>query len=367
MIKTTAIKLIKPEPMMVTWDTGRRCNYDCSYCESTRHDLHSPHTSLEDFLRTFEFVQRWTGLYNSKKIEQTHTNINFTGGEPTINPAFWELVDHIGANPNFQMSLTTNGAWNSRYTQRIIDYFHGVTVSYHAEAHDNLRRQVIDNILALHEFDIRMQVNVMLHTDHWEDCVNTYEALKVLGIKVNPRPIGDGGVERTGWFVDADGTNRRTSHLYTPEQQQWFFNEMGLKGTVEEIQQGTQMGRACCGGRCLQGKVEGEWQSVKLVNTEFKDWSCMVDWYFLHIDQHTGDVYHHQTCQALPDKKRGAIGNLKDSDQLLSELKERLQNPKPIVCPNLRCGCGMCIPKAKDANDFDQLWTSIVRTQETQN
>ena len=214
---------------------------------------------------------------------------------------------------------------------------------------------------------MRMQVNVMLHTDYWEDTVNTYEALKALGIKVNPRPIGDGGVERTGWFVDADGTNRRTSHPYTQEQQQWFFNEMGLTGTVEEIRQGTQMGRACCGGRCLQGKVEGEWQEVKLVNTEFKDWNCMVDWYFLHIDQHTGEVYHHQTCQALPDKQRGAIGNLKDSDQLLAELEERLKNPKPIVCPNLRCGCGMCIPKAKDANDFDQLWQSIVRTQETQN
>lgn len=28
MIKTTAINLVNPEPMMVTWDTGRRCNYD---------------------------------------------------------------------------------------------------------------------------------------------------------------------------------------------------------------------------------------------------------------------------------------------------------------------------------------------------
>ena len=360
MIKTTAIKLVKPEPMMVTWDTGRRCNYDCTYCESTRHDIHSPFHSLDELKQTFDFVKSWTERYNRHRQVQSHTNINFTGGEPTMNPAFWDLVDYINQYPGFELSLTTNGAWNSKYTQKIVDRFKGVTVSYHAEAHPNLKNQVIKNIFALHEAGLWMQVNVMLHIEYWHECVEVYESLKAFGIKANPRPIGDGGVERTGWFVDADGTNRRTSHPYTTEQQQWFFNEMGLKGSVEEIRQGTQLGRACCGGRCLQGKVEGEWQEVKLVNTEFKDWHCMVDWYFLHIEQYTGSVYHHQTCQALPDKKRGAIGNLKDSEQLLVELEERLKNPKPIICPNLRCGCGMCIPKAKSKEDFDQLWSSIV-------
>ena len=360
MIKTSAIKLVKPEPMMVTWDTGRRCNYDCTYCESTRHDTRSPFHSLDELKQTFDFVKTWTELYNSRRQVQSHTNINFTGGEPTMNPAFWDLVDYINQYLGFELSLTTNGAWNSRYTQKIMDRFRGVTVSYHAEGHPELKKQVLKNIQALKESGLWMQVNVMLHVDHWSECVEIYESLKSQGIKANPRPIGDGAVERTGWFVDADGTNRRTSHPYTQEQQQWFFNEMGLKGTVEEIRQGTQMGRACCGGRCLQGKVEGEWREVKLVNTEFKGWNCMVDWYFLHIDQHTGEVYHHQTCQARHDGTRGAIGNLKDTQPMLASLEEHLANPTPIVCPNMRCGCGMCIPKAASKEDFDQLWSSIV-------
>jgi hypothetical protein len=82
----------------------------------------------------------------------------------------------------------------------------------------------------------------------------------------------------------------------------------------------------------------------------------MVDWYFLHIDQHTGLVYHHQTCQALHDKKRGAIGSLSDSDQILNDLEVRLKNPVPIICPNQRCGCGMCVPKADNLNDFNVFW-----------
>jgi len=360
MIKTTAIKLIKPEPMMVTWDLGRRCNYDCSYCEVSRHDNVSPHHSLEELKKTFEFIKSWTSLYNGKRKFTSHTNINFTGGEPTMNPAFWDLVDHINESGEFQLSLTTNGAWNSKYTQKIIDRFHGVTVSYHVEGHPELKKQVLKNIIALRDAGLWIQVNVMLHVDHWEECIDVYKSLKRHQIKVNPRPIGDGVAERAGWFIDADGSNRRTTHEYDKFQQKWFFDEMGLKGSAEEIKAGTQLGRGCCGGRCLQGKVDGQWQEVKLVNTEFKDWNCMVDWYFLHIDQHTGLVYHHQTCQAKHNGQRGALGNLDNTQDMLSNLEQRLENPTPIVCPNQRCGCGMCIPKAKERSDFDLLWNDIV-------
>lgn len=362
MIKTTAIKLLHPEPMMVTWDLGRRCNYDCTYCEASRHDLVSPHHSLDEFVTTFEFITSWTDLYNGHRQIKSPTNINFTGGEPTVNPNFWNLAEHINNHNNFNLSLTTNGAWPIKRTKDIIANFKGITVSYHAEADPLLRDRVIENILALHDSGIWLQVNVMLHTDHWDHCVGIYEKLKSYGIKTNPRPIGDGVLERTSWFIDSDGTMRRTSHAYTPEQQQWFFDQMGYKGSAQQIREGMQLGRACCGSRCTQGKVEGQWQDIKLVNTNFKDWQCMVDWYFLHIDQHTGLVYHHQTCQALHDNKRGSLGSINQAEKLLADLKLRLQNPTPIVCPNNRCGCGMCVPKAKDKDDFDYLWSSVVKS-----
>ena len=92
----------------------------------------------------------------------------------------------------------------------------------------------------------------------------------------------------------------------------------------------------------------------------------MVDWFFLHIDQHTGLVYHHQTCQALHNHSRGALGHLVEREQMLSDLRTRLENPSPIICPNQRCGCGMCVPKARDAEVFKILWKDLtdVPTQE---
>lgn len=363
MIKTTAINLINPEPMMVTWDIGKRCNYDCTYCEAAHHDNHSPYTSLEELIKTFNFVKSWTRLYDQHRNHPAdHININFTGGEPTINPNFWKLVDHITQTDNAcRLSLTTNGSWGPKYATKVAEKFAGVTISYHTEAPEQLKKRSIKNIIALSKTNIWLQVNVMMHTDNWNEAVAVCELLKSNNIKHTPRPIGDGNIERSGWHLDVDGTLRRTSHSYTPEQKSWYFNYLGITQTTHTASEGTQLGRSCCGGRCLTAKVDSQWQPVKLINTEFKGWSCMVDWYFMHIDQGLGTVYHHQTCQALHNGQRGPVGYLKDSEKLLLELQDRLANPKPIICPNQRCGCGMCIPKAETQEDFAVLWKSALK------
>lgn len=362
MLNPIAINPVNHEAMMVTWDTGRRCNYDCSYCEISRHDNVSQHHRLEEYLKTFEFIKKWTAVYDRHKQHATFTNINFTGGEPTMNQIFWDLVDIIKNDKrDFRLSLTTNGAWNKKYNDKIVERFSGVTVSYHAEGHPNLKKQVLENIMALKKSMIRLQVNLMMHADHWDECVDVYYLLKENDIVTKVRPIGDGNIDRAGWFIDSDGSMRRTSHEYTEAQQLWYHAQTGSTAKTAKAKIGTDLGRGCCGGRCLTGKVDGEWKVVDIVNTKFKHWSCMIDWFFLHIDQHTGLVYHHQTCQALHDNKRGALGSISDADTMIIALEHRMKNPNPIVCPNQRCGCGMCIPKAQQPEDFDLIWQSIIK------
>lgn len=335
-MKVDAVKLSSPERFMVTWDVGRRCNFDCSYCEISRHDNVSLLHPYQELLDTFVFIKEYT----SDQL----VNINFTGGEPTVNNSFWKLAEHIHETENrFRLSLTTNGAWHPNNTSKIAEWFEGVTVSYHAEGHATLKKQTLDNIKLLHQTGIWLQVNVMMHVDHFIECVEVCNELKSLGIKHNPRPIGDGNIERKGWFIDTDGSQRRTSHDYTSDQEQWYSNYLGITS-------GPKDSRGCCGGRCIEGKINGEWKKVSFINTNFKDWYCSVDKYFLHIEQHTGNVYHHQTCQALHNGQRGPIGNLKDTDKILMYKKENKN--KIIVCPNERCGCGMCVPKSKNLEDF---------------
>lgn len=348
MIEVSAVNLNLPERLMVTWDTGRRCNYDCTYCEASRHDNTSGLHSYEEFIDTFQFVKEYTEIYGH------YVNINFTGGEPTVNPAFWKFAENIiNTEDRFRLSLTTNGAWSPKNTDKISNIFEGVTVSYHAEADEKLKNQVLENIKLLQASGIWLQVNIMMHIDFFDECVQICDTLKKLDVKHTPRPIGDGNEERQGWFFDTDGTQRRTSHPYTQEQQEWYFDYLGVSAASTKQKQGTQLGRSCCGGRCVQGLVNNEWKKVTHINTNFKDWYCSVNKFFLHIDQHTGDVFHHQTCQALHNGKRGIIGNLSDTNGIIKYAQDN--KDKTIVCPNQRCGCGMCIPKAKNLEDYNNL------------
>jgi len=368
MIDTEAIRLRNPEPFLVTWEILRRCNLDCTYCESTRHDNHSPLPSIEELKWTFDFIKDYTSLYLSKKKMNRGVFIDFTGGEPTVNPAFWELLDYIRQHPDFGMTLTTNGTWGKNFTEKIADNFKHVTISWHAEAKPELKERTVDNILALHDMGVSVQANIMLHVDYFDEAKELCQRLRAYGIRVHPTPIGDGNILRKGWFVDTDGTNRRTSHEYTTEQQNWFFEFQGLPKKIDVVQEGTNVGRACCGGRCTQGLVNEKWQDVKLVNTFFKDWYCMINWFFLHIDQQSGNIFHHQTCKATFEGI-GPIGHISDPTSLLKKTYDLLsqESIKPIVCPNQRCGCGMCAPKAKNLTDFKVLWNNSVNVpiQET--
>jgi MoaA/NifB/PqqE/SkfB family radical SAM enzyme len=363
MIKPIAINLIKPEPMMVTWDLGRRCNFDCTYCEASRHNNYSKHADLDSMLSTFDFIKRWTEIYNSKRKYHLTTNLDFTGGEPTVNPKFWDLVKEIKSiDKTFGLGLTSNGAWPKKDISKIVDNMKGVTISWHAEVDKKIKKRVLENILNLKKNNIWLQVNVMLHCDYFDEAIQVCDFLEEHNIKFNPVPIGDGTIGRSGWFIDKDGKSRRTSHTYNESQQSWFFKKLKISPeTASVYKEGTDLGRKCCGGRCLTGKIDDQWQNITLIENKFKNWNCMVDWYFLHIDQESGLIYHHQTCQALYDQKKGALGHLSDKEKLLEDLKIRLERPNNIICPNDRCGCGMCVPKAKNKDDFIDLWNIHVK------
>jgi MoaA/NifB/PqqE/SkfB family radical SAM enzyme len=340
-----AINLKYKEPMMVTWDTGRRCNFDCSYCDLSRHNLTTPLTSLEDLRNTYKFIQDYTKVY-----KQSNANIAFTGGEPTINPNFWILINEI---ENFTLGLTTNGTFAPKHLNTINQKFVAATISWHAEIDEKLRNRALNNAIELHRAGFDVRVNVMMHSDLWSDCVLAHDKLVSEGVKTNPVIIGDGINGDTNFYKDETGTLRKTSHSYTVDQQEWFYKVKNLDTqTIDKIKAGNQLPRSCCGNRDLMGKCNGCWTDITATETNFQGWYCSVNRYFMHIEQHTGNVYHHQTCQAK-FQGRGPIGNLKNTIAILEYAKQNLQNT--IVCPNFRCGCGMCAPKARDKIEFDRL------------
>lgn len=332
-----AILPINVDPFVITWDLGRRCNFNCSYCPPHRHDNFSPHASLEELKDTADFLFEYINLISKYRIGKEFS-VSFTGGEPTVNPNFIEFSLYLKEKYkttykdkfNLSLDLTTNGAIGKKMSEFIIENYDHITISYHTEADDKIKKQIIDRI---NDFNnaIALKVNVMFHVDYFEECKNLCNTLKEKNIKFVPRIIGE-------------TPNSKYSHIdrYSTEQTTWFKEYWGIEKTSNA--------RPCCGNRTMGLCSSDGISKDKVVDfREFKDWFCSVNWFFLHIDQQSNSIFTHQTCQATLNSTRGPIGKITEWKKIFNDLKSKLETKTMpiIVCPNKICGCGLCTPKSK--------------------
>lgn len=340
------------DPFLITWDLGPRCNYDCSYCPSHRHDNFSPHASLDELKNNLDFLFDYLNLISKHRIHNYYS-ISFTGGEPTTNPNFIEFCKYLttgfknrfSESINLKLDVTSNGAMSKKIADAIIENFEHITISYHTEANDKLKSQVKQRILQFADSHIKIKVNVMFHRAYFEECKDICQWLKENNIDFIPRLIGE---NPTSPFSHA--------HLYTDDQKEWLKTYWNIDMSPFH--------RPCCGGRSFKICSDQGTESTKSVNfRNFKHWSCSVNWYFLHLEQHTGLIYHHQTCQATLDGTRGPIGTMKDWKKIILDLENRIENKNlPLIkCPNLLCGCGLCTPKSKNRHDLLSIMPTVIK------
>jgi len=368
------IDLLTGGVFQVTWDTGRRCNYDCSYCPAHRHDNFSSHATLDSLKSNVDFLYEYIDLYMShRKFKEA--NIGFTGGEPTVNPNFIPFAKYLKEQYEKKyadkwhcgFSLTTNGAMSKKMASAVMENFGHATVSYHAESNDKLKQQVRDRILQFHNdgpaHNFTLSVNVMFHAAYFDECKELCNFLHKNNIKYVPRIIGE----------EPDSASN-FAHKYTDEQLDYMKNYWKYKNaelnnetetadrlratgepTNEAKKLGLKIGRPCCGSRemCLSSGAESK-KSTFVDFREFKGWHCSVNWFFLHLEQQTDGVYHHQTCQARFDGTRGRIGKISEGKKIIENLRNMLEQKTlpTIICPKHTCGCGLCAPKSKFSEKY---------------
>jgi len=128
--------------------------------------------------------------------------------------------------------------------------------------------------------------------------------------------------------------------------------------TEENKELGMKIGRPCCGSRTMCLSSNGVDRKSKFVDMrEFQGWHCSVNWFFMHIEQQTDQVFHHQTCQAKFDQTRGPIGKISEGRKILDELRANLKNKTmpTVICPKHTCGCGLCAPKSNDKEKYKEV------------
>jgi len=362
------IDLLTGKVFQVTWDTGRRCNYDCSYCPAHRHDNFSKHATLDELKANTDFLFEYIDTYMQYRDFKV-ANIGFTGGEPTVNPNFIPFIQYLKSQYEGKyankwqagFALTTNGAMGQKMAQAVMENFGHATVSYHAESDNKLKQQVRDRIKQFYtegpKHNFTVSVNVMFHAGYFDECKDLCDYLDEIGVSYVPRVIGEEPNSRSNF-----------AHTYTDEQLDYIKNYWTYKNeklndskeetavlsaagekTTEKKKLGLTLGRPCCGSREMCLSNNGESRKATFVDMrEFKGWHCSVNWFFLHLEQQTDSVFHHQTCQAKFDQTRGPIGKISEGKKLIADLKQKLESGTmpTVICPKQTCGCGLCAPKS---------------------
>lgn len=91
----------------IMWAFGRKCNFSCSYCDDNSH------SKLDQDLVTEFSIEK--ALQYAEQFRQGKSIMwSFTGGEPTINPLFLDLVKYLKAKGD-TITVATNGSASHEY------------------------------------------------------------------------------------------------------------------------------------------------------------------------------------------------------------------------------------------------------------
>lgn len=142
-------EFIKPAEMPQVWNTPIKygCPYDCGLCPD--HEQHSCLTLIEvtdrcnlqcpicyaesspqrETWRTLEQIDFMLNAVVRNEVEPDI--IQISGGEPTIHPRFFEILDLAKSKPIKHLMLNTNGiriAQDREFARRLADYMPGFEV-----------------------------------------------------------------------------------------------------------------------------------------------------------------------------------------------------------------------------------------------
>ena len=85
-------------PICLTWELTYACNLECAHCLSSSGRRDPDELSTDEAKAVIDELQRMQVFY-----------VNIGGGEPTIRPDFWELVEYATAH-QVGVKFSTNGA-----------------------------------------------------------------------------------------------------------------------------------------------------------------------------------------------------------------------------------------------------------------
>jgi len=365
---------------LLDWELTMKCNLDCSYCgtpatapiDELGHDPDADHPPLSQCLDTIDFMYAYVDLYMQYKPKWSRAAVlNIYGGESLIHPDIVEIAKQtkIKYQPYkdrwaLKVSCTTNAVIGRRRMQEILPFVDEFTVSYHVESLAKQKQQVKDNLLLLKNAKKDVKCVVLMHGDsqYWPELIELMDFCNANEIRYLARAL-DGPVKsnyntkqiqwfKKQWLDRSPKKSAETQMSAVAHHDQLYSDSVAL----------TEIGRACCGGRlvCQDGDMKHPIHFAP--DNNFTDWHCSVNWFFLYVKQHTGEIFVNKDCRMSFDETVGPIGHMTDTDKLLETTKAYLNtgNMPVIRCKKSICRCGICAPKAKNRQVFGSIMQKYI-------
>lgn len=117
-------------PKTITWDLQRRCNFSCSYCHPAISNNYEAHKSWGSLKHATDLI--FECFAKGQMVKWV-----FTGGEPTLNPAYLDLVKYIRSFGHM-IHTQSNGSRGPAYFSELIEYS-CVGLSLHFESLNEAR------------------------------------------------------------------------------------------------------------------------------------------------------------------------------------------------------------------------------------
>lgn len=346
---------------LLDWELTLKCNLDCSYCASGPEGYHwneASHPPLDECLATIDFMYAYANRYMMLKPKwERAVIINIYGGESIFHPDIEQIISEVRAkHQQYQdawpltVTCTTNAVAGPALWSKVSPSIDEFTISFHSEALPKQRQQVFDNILYNKAQGIKQKIVFVMHNDpaKWKISQDAIEFCKQHNIRYlvkandNPDPKWSYSTDQYNYITDfhASKSTKKVIPIHTAESIQI-----------------TDVGRSCCGGRKLCTNQDLKSPVSFVPRSGFKDWYCSVNWYFLYVKQHSGEVYVNKDCRMAFDGTVKPIGNISDWKTILVEQDKMLdQEQVPVIqCKKQKCICGYCAPKAQNGKEFAEI------------
>ena len=360
---------------LLDWELTMKCNLDCSYCPTpdqvpvsmAYHDNSADHPSLEKCLSTIDFMYAYVDIYMSHKPRWNRSVVlNIYGGESLFHPDIEKIMaavrdKHKPYRDSWPLTVTctTNGVVGPNLMKRVVGFVDEFTVSYHAESLSKQKQQVLDNLRLIKNSGCRLKCVVLMHGDEkfWPELQEVIAFCEQENIRYLPRHL-DGhvnanyGPKQIQWFQNL-WNQRSPGHAAIKQREIIEHKHQTLTSNVDL----SDVGRACCGGRLMCVNQEMQDPIFYIPDNNFLGWKCSVNWYFLYVKQHTGEVYLNKDCRMNFDGSVSPIGYLNNTTEILDWLKTRFHgsNLPVITCAKNLCTCGLCAPKSQSESDFREI------------